>query len=122
MSAKAGSSAIQWAAVAAEHTGGEVRAMSAASMDAAFRARHSVMEQQQAVKEVLRWQQSVKAPAAPAAAPGAAGASGGTAKTGSAAAHTYDRGYARWESFDAVSLDLEAWRLRLGSSRCSADP
>ncbi|KAA0154298.1 hypothetical protein FNF29_02518 [Cafeteria roenbergensis] len=75
--------------------------MSAASMDAAFRARHSVMEQQQAVKEVLRWQQSVRTSTVPASAPPDSGTSSSTAKTGTAAAHTYDRGYAKWESFDA---------------------
>jgi len=59
------------------------------------------MEQQEAVKDILSWQRTVKASeTAPAGRASGASAAAGSSK--SAAAHTYDKGYKKWEEFDAV--------------------
>jgi tetratricopeptide (TPR) repeat protein len=70
------------------------------------------MEQQRAIQEVLGWQKEMRGPAVkPSLSPAPESLPSAVRKA--PAAHTYDKGYNKWESFDVVSSVL-------GLARCCA--
>ena len=82
-------------------------------MAAAMRARTEVAEQQAAVKELLGWQKSLKSKAGADSKPKVAEEA---KRAGPGDAHTYDKGYKRWEKYDVVRLGGLWSRIRCSRS------
>jgi hypothetical protein len=74
-------------------------------MQAAMKARTEVEEQHAAVKDLIGWQKSLASSTSKPKTEslGASPAAARKPAAKSSASHTYDKGYSKWDSFDAVS-------------------